>query len=198
MSKYIIEFGDKPSYQDDNADFYPCKQIPWWSVSTTYIRKLAPLDKALNEAYQKGYDEAKLIYQNPNAESDYQRGLDDAWETITTIAKMPDGERGKVFGDTWIANILNRNSLAEITEKLKANERQKADAEIKVGDEVEAYSGRAVVFGTFIDKNGDEFCRYWYPNEDRFDRNKTKKLKKTGRHFSQVAELLKVMKEGAE
>ena len=59
MSKYIVEFSDKPSYQEDNIIFYPCKQIQWWSVSKSNIDKLTPLDKALDEAYQRGLEDGK-------------------------------------------------------------------------------------------------------------------------------------------
>ena len=171
MSKYIIEFGDKPSYQDDNTDFYPCKQIPWWSVSATYIQKLTPLEKELEEAHQKGYDEA--------------------WETITKIAKMPDGERGKIFGETWISNILNKFSISEIINILDGQEPEQD--EIKVGDGVKDRTDDCGVV-TWI--YGNDAYVLW--QDGSTGNYAADELIKTGRHFNFLTSLLNAMKEGAE
>lgn len=145
--------------------------------------------KTIEEAYQKGFEvgshEATML--------EYQRGLDDAWETITKIAKMPDGERMTHFGEVWISNILSTYSLDQIFTILEKNESE--PDEIKVGDEVEAYSGRAIVFGTFTDTKGNKFCKYWYPSDDSFNKDKTENLKRTGRNFPQVAELIEAIKD---
>ena len=162
--KYIIEFGDKPSYQDDNADFYPCKQIPWWSVSTTYIRKLTPIDKELIEAYQKGYNEAwanvgecedrvaKQAYQkglNDSAkvqesatDAAYRCGLNAAWEAAKKISldKAYGGleytELDMIFGTRNTLHIMHTESAQEVIDKIRAYEEQQKVDEIKVGDEV--------------------------------------------------------------
>lgn len=169
------------------------KSIPYKQIID---RVKSDIDWIAEQAHAKGYNEAKLIYQNLNAESDYQRGLDDAWEAARKISLMSPDEIEKVFPGAAKYNRYNLGySGVEAIEKLKAYEEQKkADAEIKVGDEVEAYSGRAVVFGTFTDTKGEKFCRYWYPSDDSFNKGKTENLKKTGRHFPQVAELIKAMK----
>lgn len=60
------------------------------SIKATWGNTIMTLDNiksGLKVDRQKATDEA------------YQRGLDDAWEAITKIAKMPDGERGKIFGE---------------------------------------------------------------------------------------------------
>jgi len=169
------------------------KSIPYKQIID---RVKSDIDWIAEQAHAKGYNEAKLIYQNPNAESDYQRGLDDAWEAARKIAQQwkEDTTEYRVVMDDSIRVTLDSMTASEAIEKVKAYEQQKADAEIKVGDEVEAYSGRAVVFGTFTDTKGEKFCRYWYPSDDSFNKDKTENLKKTGRHFPQVAELLKAMK----
>ena len=145
--------------------------------------------KAIEEAYQKGFEAG----QHEATILEYQQGLDDAWETMNKIASIPYAKRSEIFdGQQDILSIVQKFSPSEAIDKLREYEQQKL--EIKVGDEVEAYSGRAIVFCTFTDTTGNKVCNYWYPSEDRFDRDKTKKLKKTGRHFSQVAELLKTIK----
>lgn len=145
--------------------------------------------KTIEEAYQKGYDTG----QHEVTTLEYQQGLDDAWETITKIASIPYAKRSEIFdGQQDILSIVQKFSPSEAIDKLREYEQQKL--EIKVGDEVEAFCGRAIVFGTSTDKKGNKFCQYWYPSADRFDKDKIANLKKTGRYFPQVAELLKVIK----
>lgn len=164
-------------------------------MTTRNIDTFQTADKALEEAYEMGYDEAKRIYQNPNAESDFQNGLNTAWDVAKKIALMDTETSENATGYFGLFRIMEHLTPMQAIEKLKAyEEQQKADAEIKVGDEVEAYSGRAIVFSTSTDKEGKKFCRYWYPSEERFNMDKTENLKKTGRYFPQVAELLEAMK----
>ena len=161
--------------------------------------KLEPFDKALSseleEAYQKGYE----VGQHETTTLEYQQGLNDAWETIAKIAKMPDGERGKVFGETWISNILNGNSLAEITEKLKAYEQQKADAEIKVGDEIKntlELMNNAV--GYFIEPTNNEYYRVLRYVNGKIDIVAWHKENcvRTGKHSYAVERMIVVLKGG--
>lgn len=142
-------------------------------------------------AYQKGFEAGS----HEATTLEYQQGLDDAWGTIIKIALIPYAERSEIFdGLQDILSIMQKFSPSEVITKIKAyEESQKAD-EIKVGDEVEAFCGRAIVFGTFTDTKGEKFCRYWYPSDDSFNKDKTENLKKTGRNYPQVAELLKAMK----
>lgn len=192
MSKYIIEIEDEPfvrlSALFGEEGLYRAKGFNSLVFDQFGLDKLTPLDKELEEAYQRGYE----VGSHEATTLEFQRGLDCAWEAITKIAKMPDGERMTHFGEVWISNILNAYSLDQIFTILKKSEFE--PDEIKVGDEVEAYSGRAIVFGTFTDVKGNKVCNYWYPSEYRFDRDKTKNLKKTGKHFPQVAELFKAIK----
>lgn len=185
--KYIVE-------ADDHVQMISLTAVQDGTaiMITRNIEAFQTANKTLEEAYQKGYDEAKLIYQNPNAESDYQRGLDDARETITKIAKMPDGERCKIFGDTWVSNILNKYSISEIITILGKHESEQD--EIKVGDEVQLCDDPNVCFVVLsidilneeisgFDRNGNTyFCR---PKDD---------WRKTGRHFD-IESILEAMEE---
>ena len=155
--KYIIEFGDKPSYQDDNTDFYPCKQIPWWSVSTTYIRKLTPLDK--------GLEEGKARNENGCVGCRYDDG---------SIEHSPCDYCCNAYSNQWTA-------------------KPRSD-EIKVGDEVTPKSNNSNWLGVVVgvdDTNAMVMTRDGYTAMYRLEI-----LKKTSKHFSQVAELLEAMKGG--
>ena len=147
----------------------------------------------VGEAYQKGYDEAKLIYQNPNAEFDYQRGLDDAWVCARKIVTWPD--RSLVKSDAFDLdpgeNIFTKYSAYRAIEKLKAYEEQQKADEIKVGDEVTPKSNDSNWLGVVVgvdDTNAMVMTRDGYTAMYRLEI-----LKKTDKHFSQVAELLKAM-----
>lgn len=98
----------------------------------------ADRQKAINEAYQKGYDEAWASVgecEDRVAKQAYQKGLDDAWETIIKIALIPYAQRSEIFdGQQDILSIVQKFSPSEVAAKLREYERQKADAEIKVGD----------------------------------------------------------------
>lgn len=164
------------------SDAIPYKQI--------IDRVKSDIDWIAEQAHAKGYNEAKLIYQNPNAESDYQRGLNDAWETITKIAKMPDGERDKVFGETRISNILNKFNTSEIINILDGYEPDL----IKVGDEVRSNNAisdhNGVVLALSPEGNGVKVLE----NDGSMMWVAANVLTKTGRHFNFLMPLLEAMK----
>ena len=200
MSKYMIEIEDVPFSKvridadngAQNINLYRAKGFNTLVFDEHGLDKLTSLDEAMEEAYHKGLEAG----QHEATTLEYQQGLNDAWEAARKIAQQweEDTTEYRVVMDDSIRVTLDSMTASEAIEKVKAYEQQKADAEIKVGDEVEAYSGRAVVFGTFTDTKGEKFCRYWYPSDDSFNKDKTENLKKTGRHFPQVAELIKAMK----
>ena len=149
----------------------------------------ADRQKAIDEAYHKGFEAG----QHEATTLEYQQGLNDAWETITKIAKMPDGERMTHFGEVWISNILNAYSLEQIFTILEKSEFE--PDEIKIGDEVESLiTGRTYIIHEI---DGKDVKGYNFKNQHTCYGDKND-FKKTGRHFSQVAELVKAMKEGAE
>jgi phage terminase small subunit len=78
-------------------------------------------------------------------------------------------------------------SAYEAIEKIRQYEQEKE--EIQVGDEVITASGKAVVTGV-----GPVHFEYVYADGSHgFD--KVKNIKKTGRHFPEIAEVLRKMKE---
>ena len=197
MSKYIIEIEDEPfvrlSALFGEEGLYRAKGFNALVFDKNGLDKLTPLDKELEEAYQKGFEAG----QHEATTLEYQQGLDEAWEAITKIAKMPDGERMTHFGEVWISNILNAYSLEQIFTILEKSESE--PDKIEVGDEVAPINALSrpfvvvsvkdnVIHG--FDLNGGCTSRGYFLHETH--------LKKTGRHFPQVAELLEAMKEGAE
>ena len=127
----------------------------------------------------------------------YQRGLEDAWEAARKIVKMPDPPYWGVF-DEYKDDLFRKITAAEAIEKLKAyEEKQKADDEIKVGDEVYAYTPSGKTRPFIIIKIYDEDGVKYYSgiNADGNHVQGGLNYIKTGRHFPHVVELLKAMKE---
>lgn len=126
----------------------------------------------------------------------YEDGLNEAWEAARKIACTT--EKGG-YTLTALEQIFNTRSLSDIIDTYTASEAIDAMEnyeEIKVGDEViNKYGWKRVVTNTHIngevtlmDSNGDfyVYCRAEVSDLD---------LKKTGRHFPQIKEVLKQIKD---
>lgn len=135
-------------------------------------------------------------------ESEYQRGLNDAWEAARKIAGsillggLDPHELMELFGTSLVTEIMDMVTADQAIEKLRTYEAgKKAEEEIKVGDEVETdYTGNVIIAGK--PKDG------WYvtiaKNFARYSIHESHIIKKTGRHFPQVEELLDAMEEDGE
>ena len=203
MSKYVIEFDKEQllEYDKDTDTYfrtlYKAKGFNTLVFDQFGLDKLTPLDKALSselgEAYQKGFEAG----QHEATTLEYQQGLNDAWETINKIASIPYAKRSEIFdGQQDILSIVQKFSPSEVIAKLKAyEEQQKADSEIKVGDEIESDDGkRACVL--YPNNGGSQTFAVIASGKPEWWSQVA--FHKTGRHFPQIAELLKAMKEGAE
>lgn len=121
----------------------------------------------------------------------YQAGLEDAWELMHKIAFYKDPHvLIDAFGATTWGELLENNTPQEAIAKLRAYE-EKQD-EIKIGDEVTPKSKDADWKGIVIGIEGGEAqvmtpdgYSCGYPLDI---------MKRTGRHFPEVADLLKKMK----
>ena len=169
------------------------------------------VDYVAEEAYNKGYEQAKLIWSSKTNEESYQRGLsegndigckdgvkdgqNEAWEVAKKLfSTMAESDIEKAFPIEWNSGgfkALMNLQPQEAIEKLKAyEEKPKAEGEIKVGDEV-IYNGttKCIVvrpedderYASLIDSDGTH-----YSAEHR-------ECKKTGRHFD-IASILEEMK----
>lgn len=221
--KYIIEIEDVPfskvSFADtgaQNINLYRARGFNALVFDQSGLDKLTPLDKALSselgEAYHKGLEEGKKQTKvqahldvchdiERVARCNYQKGLDDAWECARRLVLETSLNEAEHMG--FIAKEESAEILRDytVTAAMKAVELydEKPKAKIKVGDEVAPINALSrpfvvvsvrdnVIHG--FDLNGGCTSRGYFLHETH--------LKKTGRHFPQVAELLKAMKEGAE
>ena len=160
------------------SDAIPYKQI--------IDRVKSDIDWIAEQAHAKGYNEAKLIYQNPNAESDYQRGLDDgkARNEDGCIGCKYDNERIDHAPCIYCCNAYSNQWMAK----------EKSD-EIKVGDEVESLcTGNTFI----IYEINENYVKGYNFNSRVTCYSEKNNFKKTGRHFPQIKELIEAMKGGAE
>lgn len=119
----------------------------------------------------------------------YQRGLDDAWECMKKIAFLEKPRDMRDFlGHTTFGGILTGYTAAEAIAKLKAyEEKQKAEDDIKLGDELEhtvsGYTSKAI----FLEKNGDDEdwynCLFWTGCGVAILSYPKSQFKRTGKHF---------------
>lgn len=201
--KYVIEIEDVPfskvRFGDDaqNLNLYKAKGFNALVFDKEGLDKLTPLDKELDEAHQKGLEEGK------------KQGADKAWECAKRFVwktSLNDAASMGFIVEEEAAEIL-KNYTATAAMKAVELYDEKCKSEIEIGDEVIASRGKAIVIDRYIDKylkEGDDtdVCEYWYYKmghyERKIDIDKTCNLRKTGRHFPQVAELFEQMKDGAE
>ena len=196
MSKYIIELDDRIKIVTsvgvtENGVVY---------TTSDYVHNLEELNSDyINEhfsdlqdtAYKKGLHdgESKCGYCN-----EYQRGLDDAWEAARKIVCDEGIDMNTlctIFRRGCSDSVIRDYSAAEAIEKLKAyEEKQKADDEIKVGDEVRHDRGWTAVV-TSIDNVGFSVMDY---NGEVASYSDIFKFEKTGRHFD-IPKILEEMKE---
>lgn len=130
----------------------------------------------------------------------YEDGLNDVWECAKKLLKgeYDQYKRFEIFGNTDVDNIFTLLTGAEALAKLKKYEEeqeQKEAAEIKIGDEVTDNDGWNGVV-TWVSPDG-EYMVVTLQDGSAL-RLKKEHFKKTGRHFSQIEEVLKQMQEGNE
>lgn len=148
---------------------------------------------------------SRLTPYEPNNDESYQRGLNDAWEAARKIINLPiDGglavrDLTNIFGIDYDdpEKVLKDFRGESAVKRIATYEaKKKAEEEIEVGDEVEAdYTRNGIIAKKSKDDGwyvviGKDFAKYTIL--------KSHIIKKTGRHFPQVTELLDAMKEDGE
>jgi hypothetical protein len=160
----------------------------------------AQIRKAYNKGYKDGKADTPFTDTEEAEEKAYNRGLNDAWDAAK---KIHDGQISyEVFGLDKTGNGLSYASplnwgetitAQEVIAKIKAYEdKQKQDAEIKVGDEVRGIDSgkRAVILGK-------KYGLYRALTFDGIIHEGTEEaFTKTGRTFPQIIEVLTKIKEG--
>ena len=161
--------------------------VPEDRISAGRLRVLADMENSMTYWIETG------IRVTPHEES--SDTAEDAWKMVSHILKdTADG------GMSWddIEDCFGTNTISGIAEMSYAEVREKYDAwkkkkgEIKVGDEIynNEYTERK---GVIIFDLGD-YCTFMEADGRVHVLDKSKACK-TGRHFPEVAELLKKMRE---
>lgn len=171
------------------------------------------IKQAYNRGYTEGYSKAETDYHaktEDDRQSSYELGLDVAWDAARKIM-LDEGyskeELGYIFSDydnplhaIDFHGILRDHSASEAIEKIKAYEEKKREEEetsdLHIGDEVtfltiggEIITG--VITGEYHDTHEFRIMRATDGGECYCC-----KAKRTGRHFPEIAEVLKKMEEG--
>ena len=177
---YIIKLEDgETAYKTVNSSGNPLIQLLHAEPYT------APdLEQVIKEAYEKGFDAGRTL----NADK-YEKGLDDAWKCARKISSMDSKTRDEIFDRVITSSIVGENTASEAIEKIRAYEQ--GQEEIKVGDEVKAPFGKAIIFK--IDNENDAYTYVYADGAWGWDHEEN--ISKTGRHFPEIAEVLQKMKE---
>ena len=150
------------------------------------------LDAVKKEVHNKCMSEAEdLAYKlySPKIDEAYQRGLNDAWDVARKIFSMDGEVRETLLHNCFFKDIIENISASEAVKKIRQYEKQE---EIKVGNEVDGEGGRGII--TKISNDGDHFNIMWENGSTGY--YMIEDFKKTGRHFPEIAEVLKKMQEG--
>ena len=191
--KYIIELLDDCPSEFKGIMVFGLTQEKQISVELIPEESLTPytehnMEQIRKEAYKDGYDAGF----GRKIDASYQEGLSDAWEAARKIIHMPEADLLNLFPECYAAvctsvQVFLKYDASECIEKIRAYEQGKE--EIKVGDEVISPDGKGVV--TEI---SDRIVRIMYSSGSGYI-IKPEELTKTGRHFSEIAEVLQKMKE---
>ena len=157
----------------------------WINDTDILLRRIEKMDinniqKQIEEAYQRGLED----------------GRNETWETarkITTDKKFPLTVLKDIFGKLNVCEIFETITPTEAIEKLKAyEEKQKADGEIKRGDEVEHEVTGLKYIVTRIDESSTTLL--YSDGSTAVVTTGKEHLKKTGRHID-IEKIWKEMKE---
>ena len=151
-------------------------------------------------ARKEGYEDGHNDGYNAAQTGEYQRGLEDAWEAAKNLSIMTPEEAEKVFPGAEKYNRFNLGySGAEAIKKLQDYmQKEKADQEIRVGDEVEYCCDdreKYVVLRTYLNVSADTMLTVLHRGDGDIDscplyHNGVAIFRKTGNHFPQVADLM--------
>lgn len=219
--KFIFEItGEYISW--DSRTMYQCdNRFPATENTLDKYKKYDPDEKAncWSDGYFDGFDDGKkqakvqadldVCHDIENvAKRNYQKGLDDAWEAARKVFGYCHADINDVFyaGDAHVdlsANemaraALNTLSPSEAISKIREyEEKQKAEQEIKVGDEVAIKPNdiRGVVIECHVPDVYPEVDKYAVFTRSSVEYVIRGWITKTGRRFPQIGEVLKEMGE---
>lgn len=170
----------------------------------------------IEQAYQRGYKVGREAgyedWKNSafndvtiDAESFIEQGRNETWKAVKKIylsiddGGLPSDEVKKIFGMDYCYDIMTKFSASEAIAKIKAYEQKKQEEDkIEVGDEVRWLKNTDYVgIVTYVDYQNNMI---WIMGHDGRHfiggSHEIEKYEKTGRHFSDMDELIKKMQEG--
>jgi len=133
-------------------------------------------------------------YDEEEVRKEYQKGLSDAWECARKIVCL-ESEGGMSVED--LTNIFGTDRVVATYSASEAMERIKAyedEHKIRAGDEVIIASEKCVVLRVTKDGCLDRWMNLYgqtYANNTGYANNE---IKKTGKHYDQIAEVLEKMR----
>jgi len=153
------------------------------------------IEQAYNRGFKTGYDKAFSTlnenWQLVTSEA-AEKGRNESWELAYRLV-FNQGNIRDVFDTESLGRIFETYSASEAIERIKAHEekKQEEDEELKVGDEVVTVAGDKGVVTGIINNDVYLFISGWETSQVKH------KLccKKTGRHFPEIVEVLKSLKE---
>ena len=151
------------------------------------------LEQIRREAYAEGDKEGmQLSIDDAKLKEEYQQGINDAWDVARKIIRMPEGDLLNLF-DVYSsvctsAQAILKYEASEAIAKIKEYEDSKL--EIMVGDEVKTEDGMKMVIATIINKDFAGLGEDGLFMLGELDGTITR----TGRHFPEIATVLKKMR----
>ena len=141
-------------------------------------------------------------------------GMDLAWELVRKLRHpsyedtYSDDEKRDIFGYVSSDSIVTHLSASEAVKRVKAWEEKQKDEDIKVGDEIlihniqDAETYKAVVMDIDMDKGlwifDENACNTVIEPNRYIGEEADIEVRKTGRHFSQITEVLEQLKGGRD
>ena len=190
--KYIIKLEENEiAYKTVNSNGRPMIGLLHPSPYTE-----PDLEQVRKEAYDKCRGDVEMLAHklySPKIDGAYQRGLNDAWECVRKISSMDSKTRDEIFDRVITSNIVDENTASEAIEKIRQYEQGKEE-QIQVGDEVEGDEDeqRGVVIDSRFENSQVAVLT---GNSKVYSLWSKCAIHKTGRHFPEIAEALKKMRE---
>jgi len=158
------------------------------------------MSELYNCGYMNGYSFGTAgVPKNKNEA--YQHGLDDAWDAARKVilgeydGGIPHDEIYRMFGVHDCHRVLIDHTASEVVSRLKEYKQRQAN-KIEVGDEV-AWDDKEK--GIVIGFDGyDIYYIYASMKIHECGRDDMLHIHKTGRHFPEIAEVLKKMQKGQD
>ena len=174
MAKYVIELDDEPCMRENGYNFYTCKTVPWWSISDMIINRLTP-------------------YTEPDRKT-IEDAQEEAWKMASKCLWDITNSQSRVIFGMDCVYVPRDLSYQEAKARYKAWKKQ--NDEIRVGDEVTFYIGpNDEMKAVALDQTGIEGEWSLFTENGCVEEHAEDFIRKTGRHFDDVEELLKKMNE---